>query len=191
MVSNTNDIKSDYLQSLYGIEPLTLEEEKVLAVKIAQGDDDALEKLVRHNLRFIPHVVTKMTVWEHSKIPQEDILAIGNEKLLEAAKRWKPIGNIRFSAFARSFIERGVRREIDNTANIIRLPINVVEDIYRMNYNERVLSQILGRKPTVAELAAVLNVDTKKIYRLRACVSREPISLDSMGSDNFNEENEE
>ena len=79
MTSN-NDIKSDYLQSLMklDIRTLTLDEEKDLAVRIAQGDDDALEKLVTHNLRFVPHVVTKMTVWEHSKIPQEDIIAIGN-----------------------------------------------------------------------------------------------------------------
>lgn len=186
-----NDIKSDYLQSLYGIEPLGLEEERHLASLIAQGDDQALEKLVTHNLRFVPHVVTKMTVWEHSKIEQEDILAIGNEKLLEAAKRWKPIGNIRFSAFARSFIERGVRREVDNTANTIRLPINVVEDIYRMNYNERVLTQLLGRKPTVPELAQILNCKPEKIHRLRGCVSREPISLDNMNNENYNEENEE
>ena len=92
-MANENDIKSDYLQSLYGIEPLPLEEERGLALKIAQGDDDALEKLVRHNLRFVPHVVTKMSVWEHSRIDQEDILAIGNEKLFEAAKKWKPMGN--------------------------------------------------------------------------------------------------
>lgn len=190
-MQNNNGIKDDWLQSLYGIEPLTLDEEKQLASLIAKGDDDALEKLVKHNLRFVPHVVTKMTVWEHSKIPQEDILAIGNEKLLEAAKRWKPMGNVRFSAFARSFIQRGVRREIDNTANSIRLPINVVEDIYRMNYNERVLTQMLGRKPSISELAKILNCKPEKIHRLRGCVSREPISLDNLNNENFNEESEE
>ena len=101
------------------------------------------------------------------------------------------MGNIRFSAFARSFIERGVRREVDNTANIIRLPINVVEDIYRMNYNERVLTQLLGRKPSVTELAKILNCKPDKIHRLRGCVSREPISLDNLNNENYNEENEE
>jgi len=192
-MTNNNDIKSDYLQALMklDIRTLTLEEERELALRIANGDDGALEKLVTHNLRFVPHVVTKMTVWEHSKIPQEDIIAIGNEKLLEAAKRWKPMGKIRFSAFARSFIERGVRREIDNTTNTIRLPINVVEDIYRMNYNERVLTQMLGRKPTVQELATILKVKPEKIYRMRGCVAREPISLDNMSNENHNEESEE
>lgn len=190
-MTNNNDIKSTFLQSLYGIEPLSIAEEQELSKKIQAGDGEALEKLVTHNLRFVVFVVTKMTVWEHSKIPQEDIIAIGNEKLLESAKRWKPMGKIRFSAFARSFIERGVRREIDNTANTIRLPINVVEDIYRMNYNERVLSQMLGRKPTVQELATILKVKPEKIYRLRGCVSREPISLDNLNNENFKEEGDE
>ena len=192
-MTNNNDIKSDYLQALMRLDipTLTLDEERELALRIAKGDDDALEKLITHNLRFVPHVVTKMTVWEHSKIPQEDIIAIGNEKLLEAAKRWKPMGKSRFSAFARSFIERGVRREIDNTANTIRLPINVIEDIYRMNYNERVLTQMLGRKPTVQELATILKVKPEKVYRLRGCVSREPISLDNLNNENYNEETEE
>lgn len=191
MASNNNDIKSDYLKSLYGIRTLTLEEESELATRIAQGDDDALEKLVTHNLRFVPHVVTKMTAWQHGKTPMEDILAIGNEMLLLAAKRWKPIGNIRFSAFARPFIERGVRRELDNTANVIRLPVNIMEGIKKMNYNERALSQVLGRKPTVGELATILNTTTAKVHQLKGYISREPISLDNLEHDKHFEENDE
>lgn len=190
MASNS-DIKSDYLKSLYGIRTLTLEEEAELAQRIAKGDDDALEKLITHNLRFVPHVVTKMTAWQHGKTPLEDILAIGNEMLLLAGKRWKPMGNIRFSAFARPFIERGVRRELDNTANIIRLPVNIMESLKKMNYNERALSQVLGRKPTVAELATILNTTTAKVHQLKGYISREPISLDNIEQDKHFEENDE
>lgn len=190
-MSNENDIKSDYLQSLYGIETLSLEDERKLGEQIAEGDDDALEKLVTHNLRFVPHVVTKMTAWQHGKMPMEDILAIGNEQLLIAAKRWKPMGNIRFSAYARSFIERGVRRELDNTSNIIRLPINIMEAIKKMNYNERALSQVLGRKPTATELATILNTTTDKVHQLKGYITREPISLDNIEQDKFFEESEE
>lgn len=190
-MSNENDIKSDYLQSLYGIETLSLEDERKLGELIAQGDDDALEKLVTHNLRFVPHVVTKMTAWQHGKMPMEDILAIGNEMLLTAAKRWKPMGNIRFSAYARSFIERGVRRELDNTSNIIRLPINIMEAIKKMSYNERALSQVLGRKPTATELATILNTTTDKVHQLKGYITREPISLDNIEQDKYFEESEE
>jgi RNA polymerase primary sigma factor len=189
-MANNNDIKSDYLKSLYGIRTLTLEEESELAERILQGDDDAVEKLVTHNLRFVPHVVTKLTAWQHGKTPMEDILAIGNEMLLLAAKRWKPMGNIRFSAFARPFIERGVRRELDNTANIIRLPVNIMEALKKMNYNERALSQVLGRKPTVGELATILGITPAKVHQLKGYISREPISLDNIEQDKHFEEND-
>jgi RNA polymerase primary sigma factor len=191
MTINSSDLKSYYLKSLYGIKVLSTEEEHELARRIQEGDDDALEKLVTHNLRFVPHVVTKMTAWQHSKMPMEDILAIGNEMLLIAAKRWKPYKDVPFAGYARPFIERGVRRELDNTANIIRLPVNIMEALKKMNYNEQALSQVLGRKPTVAELSTILGVSTARIHQLRGYINREPISLDSLETDKFNEEKEE
>lgn len=186
-----NDIKTDYLQSLYGIRTLSVDEEHELASRIADGDDEALEKLVTHNLRFVPHVVTKMTAWQHGKTPMEDILAIGNEMLLIAAKRWKPYKNVPFVGYARPFIERGVRRELDNTSNAIRLPINIMEELKRMNYNDQALSQVLGRKPTVTELATILDVKPERIHQLRGYLSREPISLDNLNNENLQEESEE
>lgn len=191
MMAKENDIKSDYLQSLYGIEPLSTKEEHELAAKIQEGDDQALEKLVKHNLRFVPHVVTKMSAWEHGKMPEEDILAIGNEMLFMAARKWKPHKNIPFAGYARPFIELGLKRELNNTANIIRLPVNICLDIKKMNYNEQALTQILGRKPTVPELAKLLNVKKERIHQLRGYVSREPISLDNLNQENHVEDNEE
>ena len=191
MTSNTNDIKTDYLQSLYGIEPLSTKEEHALAERIQQGDDQALDKLVTHNLRFVSHVVTKMTAWQHGKVPMEDMLAMGNEQLLIAARRWKPTNNAKFATYAKSFILKGVRRELDNTSNIIRLPVNIAESIKKMNYNERALSQVLGRKPTIAELATIVGVTTARIHQLRGYISRELISLDNLNNENLQEENEE
>jgi RNA polymerase primary sigma factor len=186
-----NDIKTDYLQSLYGIPTLSVEEEHRLAALIAQGDDDALEKLVTHNLRFVPHVVTKMTAWQHGKVPMEDMLAMGNEQLPIAARRWKPTNNAKFATYAKSFILKGVRRELDNTANIIRLPVNIAEALKKMSYNERALSQVLGRKPTVAELATIVGVSTARIHQLKGYISREPVSLDNIEHDKHFEEQDE
>jgi DNA-directed RNA polymerase sigma subunit (sigma70/sigma32) len=187
------DIKTDYLQELMrmDIPMLSLEEERALGLKIAKGDTKALDKLVKHNLRFVPYVLKKGTYWQHGKTPVEDVIGIGNEMLIMAAKRWKPMGNIRFSAFARSFIIRGVQRELDNTSNIIRLPINIMEGIKRMNYNEQALAQVLGRKPTVHELAVVMDVSASKINQLKGYLSREPVSLDSLNQEKHSEENEE
>jgi RNA polymerase primary sigma factor len=183
-----NDILSDYLQSLYGIEPLSTEEEHELAKQIAEGDEDALEKLVRHNLRFVIYIVRNMTAWVHGKVPVEDMIAMGNEALFTAARRWVPTNNARFATFAKSFIEKGVRRDLDNTANIIRLPINIMEQIKKLNYTERSLMQVLGRKPTVPEIAKIMGVSENKIILLQGYISREPISLDNLNQEKFAEE---
>lgn len=192
-MANDKDIKTDYLQELMriNIPVLPFEEQKALAERIQKGDEEALDKLVTHSLRFVLHTVSKMSCWQHSKVPHEDIIAIGNEMLIVAARRWKPIGNIKFSAFARKFIIRGVQRELDNTANIIRLPVNIMEALKKMNYNERALSQVLGRKPTVQELATILDTTPAKIHQLKGYISREPISLDNIEQDKHFEEQDE
>ena len=192
-MANDKDIKTNYLQELMriNIPVLPFEEQKALAERIQKGDDEALDKLVTHSLRFVLHTVSKMSCWQHSKVPHEDIIAIGNEMLIVAAKRWKPIGNIKFSAFARKFIIRGVQRELDNTANIIRLPVNIMEALKKMNYNERALSQVLGRKPTVQELATILDTTPAKIHQLKGYISREPVSLDSISEEKHFEEQDE
>jgi RNA polymerase primary sigma factor len=185
------DILSDYLQSLYGIEPLSTEQEHELAHKIAQGDDEALDRLVTHNLRFVVYIVRKMTYWNHGKMPVEDIISIGNEQLLMCAKKWKPKNNAKFATYAKSFIEKGVRRELDNLSNIIRLPMNVVEALKKLNYNERVLSQILGRKPKPAELAKIMNITERKLAQLQSYTAREPISIDHLNTERVADEQDD
>lgn len=184
-----NDILSDYLQSLYGIEPLTVQEEHALAAKIQNGDTDALEKLVTHNLRFVVHVVRGMTAWQHGKVPPIDMVSMGNEALLNAARRWEPTNNARFATFAKPFIEKGVRRDLDNTANMIRLPVNIMEEIKRLNYYTRTLTQLLGREPRTSELSKITKLSDAKIRQLKNYISREPVSLNNLKNEKTIEEN--
>ena len=186
-----NDILTDYLQSLYGVDILPTEEEHQLAYRIAEGDQKALDKLIKHNLRFVVYIVRKMTAWKYSRMPLEDLLAMGNEQLTIAARRWTPTNNARFATYARSFIEKGVRRELDNTANLIRLPVNIMEAVKKMNYNERALSQVLGRKPKISEVATMMGVDEDRIRMLQAYLTREPVSLEHLNDERFLEEHDE
>ena len=183
-----NDLLSDYLKSLYGIEPLTVEEEHELAGKIAKGDERALEKLIKHNLRFVVYVVRKMTAWNHGKVPVEDMVAMGNEELFNAGRKWVPKNNARFATYAKTFIFKGVRRQLDNTANIIRLPINIMEQVKKLNYTERSLSQVLGRKPKTHEIATLMGVTESKVHQLHGYIAREPVSLDHINQEKFTEE---
>jgi len=186
-----NDILTDYLQSLYGVDILPTEEEHRLAYRIASGDQKALDKLIKHNLRFVVYVIRKMTAWKYGKMPLEDLLAMGNEQLTIAAKRWTPTNNARFATYARSFIEKGVRRELDNTANLIRLPVNIMEAVKKMNYNERALSQVLGRKPKISEVATMMGVDEERVRLLQSYLTREPISLEHLNEERFLEEQDD
>jgi RNA polymerase primary sigma factor len=186
---NDKEYIDRYLQKLLAMDipKLTMQQEHDLAKKIAEGDDDALEELVKHNLRFVVYVLSKTSAWHHSKITQEDIIAIGNEALFMAGRTWKPTNNARFATYAKPFIERGVRRELDNTANIIRLPVNVMQQIKKLSVTEKGLTQVLNRKPKISEIAQVMQVPESKIHQLKGYIKREPLSLDSVNNQHLDE----
>ena len=177
---NHKEYIDKYLQDLISqdIPRLTVAQEHDLANRIAIGDDDALSTLVKHNLRFVVYLVSKTSAWQHSKVPQEDIIAMGNEALFMAGRSWKPTKNASFATYAKPFIERGVRRGLNNTENLIRLPVNIMQDIKRMSIAEKGLVQILYRQPTVAEIAKVMQITEAKVHKLKGYIKREPISLD-------------
>ncbi len=180
-----------YLQGLLSqdIRQLTVAEEHDLANRIMAGDDDALATLVKHNLRFVIHVVTKSSAWQHSKVPQMDIVAMGNEALFMAGRSWTPTNNASFATYAKPFIERGVRRELNNTANLIRLPVNIMQDIKKLSIAEKGLTQILNRKPRISELSKVMEVTESRIHQLKGYIKREPISLDVVNQQKHLDEN--
>lgn len=190
-MSGANSGMSTYLGQLYAVQPLPLAEEERLAKMIAAGDTAALDKLVRHNLRFVVSVVKDTPAWHHGAVPFEDLIAMGNEALLKAARRWVPKNGARFATYAKPFIVKGVRRALDNEWSMIRVPVNIAEEIRRMKYTERALMQELGRQPTDAELADKMRTHVSRIDELRSLISREPTSIESFNQEKFQEESEE
>ena len=190
-MKNRKNALTDYMQSLYKIPTLSLEDEAKLSDLIAQGDEQALEKLVTHNLRFVVSVIKKMPNWAHSNMPMEDLLSFGNEALLHAAQSWKPMGKIRFASYAKKFIHFDVNRGVANTKNLIRLPVNITEEIRRVKYTERMLSQELGRDPSEGELANKLGVDIKRIAYINSIISKEPVSLEIFNSEHLEQEGQD
>lgn len=188
-----NDSLTSYLQGMLAenIRGLTKEEEYELAKRIAQDDKHALDILIRHNLRLVVYMLRKTTAWQHSTTPPEDLIQIGNVGLVLAAKKWVPTKNARFASYAGNYILRYVTRQLDNTERTIRLPINVVESVKKMNYTERQLKQVLGREPKIQELASKMGVTTRKISQLKGYVLREPISLEVFLNDKQEDLNDE
>ena len=189
-MKNKRNSLSDYMRSLYGIPTLSIEEERTLAKLIATGDELALEKLVTHNLRFVVKTIKNTPTWHHSGVDMEDLLGFGNEALLLAARKWKPQGDIRFISYARKVILTEVNRGVANTKNLIRLPVNITEEIRRTKYVERMLTQELQREPTETELAERLGTTTKRIAHLNSILNKEPVSLDSFNADHLKEDDD-
>ena len=182
-----------YLQGMLNedIQGLTKEEEYELSRRIQKGDEKALHRLIRHNLRLVVYILRKTTAWQHSVVPPEDLVQMGNEALVLCARKWTPTKNARFASYAGNYILRFVTRQLDNTERHIRLPINVVEAIKKMSYVERQLRQSIGREPKIHELATAMGVSTKRISQLRGYVIREPVSLDSFLNDKHEDVNDD
>jgi RNA polymerase primary sigma factor len=187
-MKNRKNSLSDYLRSLYKIPVLTKEQEDALYPLIQAGDDLALEKLVTHNLRFVVLIIKNTPTWHHSGVDMEDLLGFGNEALLLAATKWKPQPNARFATYAKKVILTEVNRGVANTKNLIRLPVNVTEEIRRTKYTERILAQELGREPTDKELASKLGVPTYRIAELNSILNKEPISLENFNTEHLGED---
>jgi len=188
-----NDSLTSYLQGMMSedICGLTKDEEYALSKRIQKGDEKALHKLIRHNLRLVVYMLRKTTAWQHSTTPPEDLIQMGNEALIMSARKWTPTKNARFASYAGNFILRYVTRQLDNTERMIRLPINIVEAIKKMHYVERKLRQVLGREPQMQELSDEMGVSARRIRQLRGYVVREPISLDAFLNDKNEELNDE
>jgi DNA-directed RNA polymerase sigma subunit (sigma70/sigma32) len=190
-MANDRSAMSDFMRSLYGIEPLPKEEEFALSKRIQAGDEHALDKLVRHNIRFVVSVLKKTSMWHHGKVDIDDLVGFGCEQLLIAARKWVPKNNARFATYAKPFILRGVERHVLNTSHIIRISRNVLEEIRKMNYTERVLTQELGRTPKMSELATKLDKPQRRVHQLKGYLLREPTSLDVLNAEHFTDDIEE
>lgn len=187
-MANDKNSLSDYLRGLYAVKVLPLEEEERLAKMIQAGDAAALDKLVRHNLRFVVSVVKDTPAWHHGSVPFEDLISMGNEALVRAARKWVPKNGARFATYAKPFIMKGVRRAMDNEESLIRIPVNVAEEVRKMQYTERVMTQELRRKPTPAELSDRMRVHESRVSELQNLTAREPVSLEMYNQEKFQED---
>jgi len=179
------------LRSLHRLEPLSHEEEARLAELVQAGDQAALDRLVRHNMRFVVSVLKETPAWRYGPVPLEDLVGIGNEALLRAARRWVPKNGARLATYAKPFILRGLQRSLDNEWSMIRVPVNVAEELRRLRYADRALQQAAGREPTPEEVSRATGLTRARIARLRPLLTRDPISLDALDQDKLGEEADE
>lgn len=170
-----DDSLGRYLKEISVISLLSPEEEKRLGRKVQKGDDQALQKLVEANLRFVVSVVKK---YRNSGMPFLDMINEGNLGLIEAAKRFDPGKGVKFISYAVWWIQQAIRQAIAEQSGAVRLPMKKIDLLNKISQKKEEIFKASGREPDAAELAEhfkIPNGDIQNVLR----ISRQTISLDN------------
>ena len=152
-----------YLKELTKTKPLTREEEIALAEQIRQGSQEAKDKLVTSNLRF---VVTVAKQYQGRGLLLEDLISEGNIGLLRAAEKFDETKGFKFISYAVWWIRQAIIRAIFKQANNVRLPTSQIEPINKLNKIASDFEQENYRKPNIEELAELSGFSEDKVSDL-------------------------
>ena len=154
------DGTSLYLNQIFSIPILSLREEQELGFKIKNGDLEAKNTLIEHNLRLVVSIANR---YRGAGLPFIDLIQEGNLGLIKAAEKFDVEKGFKFSTFATWWIRQYISRAISDQSRTIRLPAHIMELIQKIKKESVSLSNSLGREPTEQELAEVLNIEVEKI----------------------------
>ncbi|MBW6483406.1 MAG: RNA polymerase sigma factor RpoD/SigA [Vicingaceae bacterium] len=172
-----------YLQEVSREGMITADEEVELAQRIKEGDEAALDKLVRSNLRFVISVAKQ---YQNTGLTLEDLINEGNLGLIEAAKRYDHTKGFKFISYAVWWIRQSILKAAADNSRTIRLPHNRLGEIQKINRASSEFEQTMEREPTDAELSEILDMDIEKIQNSRK-MSKKQSSLDApMANDDDN-----
>lgn len=157
-----DDIRQ-YLREIREIPRLTPEEERELARRCAQGDEEAIRKMVNANLRLVVSVAKE---YSGRGVPLMDLIQEGSIGLLAAARKFDYTRDLRFSTYATKWIRQGVTRCLLNHAGAIRVPVHTAERMRKVQAAQAVLRQEQGTEPTAEEIAARVDMPREKVAEL-------------------------
>lgn len=156
---NSISIKN-YFKDLRKLEQLSGAEQTELAIKAKAGDQKALERLVKCNLRF---VLTIAKEYQHGNVDIEDLINEGNIGLIKAIDRFDADKGFRFISYAVWWVRQSIMQYIYDHGNMVRLPINKINVIGKVNKASEQLFHKLDREPTSEELQEVTNFSAEDI----------------------------
>jgi RNA polymerase primary sigma factor len=164
-----------YLQEIGREELITAEEEVVLAKKIKDGDQTALEKLTKANLRFVVSVAKQ---YQNQGLSLPDLINEGNLGLIKAARRFDETRGFKFISYAVWWIRQSILQALAEQSRIVRLPLNQVGSLNKINKAYSKLEQQFEREPSAEELAEVLDLPIDKVSDTMK-VSGRHVSMDA------------
>ena len=174
--TNPSGAFDQYLQDIQKL-PLIKDpaEERRLARRVQRGDEKAAERLVTANLRFVISYVKK---YQGHGLDLSELVAIGNEGLLKAVKKFDPDQGVKFISYAVWWVRQAVLKALAEQTRSVRIPLNQNSQLIRMSRTETYLSQELGREPTDDEIALALEDTVENVRTARRMTAAE-LSLDA------------
>ncbi len=170
-----------YLQDVSKLDMITADEEVELAQRIKKGDQVALDKMVKANLRFVVSVAKQ---YQNRGLRLTDLINEGNIGLVKAAKRFDETRGFKFISYAVWWIRQSILQAIAEKSKIIRLPLNKIGTINKINGAFAQLEQELQRKPTPREIADRIDISVRQVksclkHNQRSVSMDAPLSEDS------------
>ncbi len=174
-VKSDDNIISLYLKDINAIPLLTREEENELAIRAAQGDKAAKDKIVTSNLRFVVNVAKK---YQNHGLDLLDLVSEGNIGLLTAIERFDVTKGFHFISYAVWWIRQAVLKAICEKSRMIRLPLNRANELVQIEKARKVITGNQSDEEELLEIAHMLNMDSSHV-RDMLNISRDMVSLDA------------
>ena len=168
-----------YLQEIGKVDLLTADEEVELAKKIRNGDQAALERLTKANLRFVVSVAKQ---YQNQGLSLSDLINEGNLGLIKAAQRFDETRGFKFISYAVWWIRQAILQALAEQSRIVRLPLNKVGSLNKINKAFSQLEQEFEREPSAEELAEILELNIEEVSTTLGVASRH-VSVDAPFSD--------
>ncbi len=164
-----------YLQEIGKVDLISADEEVQLAQKIREGDEIALEKLTKANLRFVVSVAKQ---YQNQGLSLPDLINEGNLGLIKAAKRFDETRGFKFISYAVWWIRQSILQALAEQSRIVRLPLNKIGSINKINKTYAALEQKYEREPSADEIANVLEMSSNDVRESQRNSGRH-ISMDA------------
>ncbi|HKV51223.1 MAG TPA: RNA polymerase sigma factor RpoD/SigA [Gemmatimonadaceae bacterium] len=164
-----------YLRDISAYPLIDRDEEVRLAQRIRTGDGDALDKLVRSNLRFVVSVAKK---YQNQGVALADLINEGNLGLIRAAHKFDETKGIKFISYAVWWIRQAILQALAEQSRIVRVPLNRAGTLHRIGKRANALLQELGREPTHEEIAEEMDITEEEVAKTIS-ISQTHLSLDA------------
>jgi RNA polymerase primary sigma factor len=168
-----------YLKQIAKNAPLTSKKEAELAALIRDGDPEAFKTLVLANLRF---VVSVSLTYINQGLPLNDLINVGNVGLMRAARKFDEKKNFRFISYAVWWIRQAILQALADQSRIVRVPINRVGSIYKIEQTQRKLQQRHQRTATMQEIGDEIGMSARDVHTMLQVATRHA-SLDAPAED--------